>query len=179
MTTHKITYGELQNGDQIYLCGYLFTAENVRNIGPVEDSPGIIEQYGLDVIRFTGRVVDGHPANEKIKGTGYDGGTYGGRCKVAITVRRADTMTTYHTFSITVDQFVFECLTESLKGAWDVIFTGAESVHTVGRLTPRRDGIDVQPAQGVSRAELPTQAQIDRFVDQWVTESQIRRAVKS
>jgi hypothetical protein len=78
-------------------------------------------------------------------------------------------------FTITVGEFKFECLTDSLKGVWDVIFNGAESVHTVGRLTLRQDGIDLQPANGVHRAELPTQAQIDRFVDQWVMESQRRR----
>lgn len=78
-------------------------------------------------------------------------------------------------FTITVDAFTFEALTDSMKGAWDVIRNDGASLLTVGRITLRRDGIDLQPTHPQTRRLLPTQAQMNEFQNQWVAECQRRR----
>lgn len=78
MRLETTTYGKLRDGDEVCVQGYWFRARNVR-IAERGTAPR------FDVIRFEGDVVD---AEADIKGTGYDGGTYGGFAWVGIAVRR-------------------------------------------------------------------------------------------
>ena len=68
-----ITYGEIVDGDLVYVEGYLFEASNVH-VDVVAGGPAV---------RFTGRVVD---ERADIKGTGYDGGEYGGRPDIRVAI---------------------------------------------------------------------------------------------
>jgi hypothetical protein len=71
--TTSTTYGDLVNGDQVWIEGHLFV---VRNVRVVSAYMCMSEGYGpgRPVVRFEGGVVD---ASSDIAGTGYDGGTYG------------------------------------------------------------------------------------------------------
>jgi len=71
--TTTTTYGQLQNGDRVWIEGYLF---EVRNIRIVSAYMTISEGFGpgRPVVRFEGHCVE----TSNISGTGYDGGTYGG-----------------------------------------------------------------------------------------------------
>ena len=73
-TTRSTTYGQLQNGDRVWIEGYLFEVCNLRIVSAYMT---ISEGYGpgRPVVRFEGRVVD---PTASIARTGYDGGTYGG-----------------------------------------------------------------------------------------------------
>src|SRR5262245_25357850 len=73
-TTKRITtYGDLKNGDHVWIQGYLFEVVNLRIVSARMDS---IHEYGpgRPVVRFEGRVID--PKSD-IARTTYDGGTYG------------------------------------------------------------------------------------------------------
>jgi len=68
-TTVDSKYGELKNGDKIFLQGYLFEVTNIR----------LADTYNIDnpkVVRFEGRCTSDE-RNDSIRNTGYNGGTYG------------------------------------------------------------------------------------------------------
>jgi hypothetical protein len=77
----ELTYGDVQNGDRVWIQGYLFEVRNLRRY-PKASNP----TYTDDVIRFDGIVVD---RSVDIAGSGYDGGVYGGYAFVAVHVERA------------------------------------------------------------------------------------------
>lgn len=72
MHTRQVTHADLQNGDRVWVQGYLFEVVNVRT--HPETMPFGEYGPGRPVVRFEGRVVD---PTSSIFGTGYDGGTYG------------------------------------------------------------------------------------------------------
>jgi hypothetical protein len=58
------------NGDVVWIQGYEFTVEGVREYpGTLTDPP---------LCRFVGRLTD-NPRNDAIRGTAYNGGVYGWR----------------------------------------------------------------------------------------------------
>lgn len=77
-------------------------------------------------------------------------------------------------FSITVGPFTFEALTDSMKGAWDVIHTTPDGCpYTVGRLTLTANAINMEPSR--IPGPRPSQAEMDDFICQWATEARRRR----
>ncbi len=83
----QTTYGDLRNGDIVYVQGYRMRAHNVRISSRKGDKASLHSEPNTDdVIRFNGKVVDA----VDIKGTGYDNAVYGGYAFVPITVERPD-----------------------------------------------------------------------------------------
>lgn len=67
------TYGELRNGDEVYIQGYRFRVDGIRVASRAGEKTTMhAEPNRADVIRFTGIALD-----PTLKGSGYDGGTYG------------------------------------------------------------------------------------------------------
>lgn len=92
--TITTTYGALQNGDRVWISGYLFEVTNIRIASRKGDRATMHSEPNTDdVIRFEGRCVD---AASSIAGTGYDGGTYGGYafvpCRIEVAPRPARTV---------------------------------------------------------------------------------------
>lgn len=82
----RTTYGDLKNGDTVFVQGHRFIVRDVRISGRKgEPGPGK-DVNADDVIRFNGDCAD---ADDSIKGTGYDGGVYGAYAFVPCTVERA------------------------------------------------------------------------------------------
>ncbi len=75
MTVKYTTYGELKNGDKIYLQGYLFQIENITFNNPAYF--GGVKDNTKSVIRFTGKCT-ADKRNDDIRHTMYNGGVYGG-----------------------------------------------------------------------------------------------------
>lgn len=72
-----ITYGELRNGDRIWVQGVLFEVQNVRVSSRQGERVTMhSEPNRVDLIRFEGAIIDDQ--GQRLKGTSYDGGTYGG-----------------------------------------------------------------------------------------------------
>lgn len=84
--TTTTTYGNLQNGDRIFIQGYLFQISGLKvyppSAGDNRDDK-TKELYGDHTVQFTGHVVD---PTSTIARTGYDGGAYGGAHKVPCTI---------------------------------------------------------------------------------------------
>lgn len=79
--TETVTYGEIRNGDRVYVQGYRFIVENVHVAARAGDRRlSWQEPLTDDVIRFTGRCAD----DCGISRTGYNGGTYGGYAFVKV-----------------------------------------------------------------------------------------------
>jgi hypothetical protein len=76
--TKNIRHDELTNGDKVWNTGYLFEINNVRQIEWTDEHGNI-----HIVTRYEGKIVD--PTSD-LKGTGYDGGTYGARGDILATV---------------------------------------------------------------------------------------------
>lgn len=72
-TCHPSHGKRLAVGDTVWNSGHEFTVEAVRYY-PDEEHPG------YEVMRYDGRCTD-RACNDSIRGTGYDGGTYGYRVK--------------------------------------------------------------------------------------------------
>lgn len=73
-TTEQVTYGALQNGDHVWIQGYLFEVRNVRVSSRKGERTAMhAEPNRDDVIRFEGHTVQ----DVDIARTGYNGGTYG------------------------------------------------------------------------------------------------------
>ena len=66
MTNKEITYGEIRNGMEVYICGHLFKVSEVKT----EEDP-------ISVVNFVGTCTDDR-CNNDIRNSGYNGGTYGG-----------------------------------------------------------------------------------------------------
>jgi len=81
-----ITYGELQNGDRIWIQGYRFTVANVRISSKASQITvgSNKEPNRADVIRFEG-IAD---PDSTIARTSYNGGTYGAYADVSCTIER-------------------------------------------------------------------------------------------
>lgn len=78
------TYGELKDGDIVTIQGYRFRIDGIRVASRAGEKTTMhSEPNRADVIRFTGIALD-----STLKGTGYDGGTYGGYADVACYVER-------------------------------------------------------------------------------------------
>ena len=73
--TKVITYGELKNGDKIYLQGKLFEVHNIR----------LVNGYNGKVIRFNGYCTPDNRNND-IRKSMYNGGTYGAYTWVTCTI---------------------------------------------------------------------------------------------
>lgn len=72
--TEYTTYGELQNGDEIYIQGYRFTVANVRISSRRGDKTSLHgEPNRADVVRF-----EATTDHDQLKHTPYNNGTYGG-----------------------------------------------------------------------------------------------------
>lgn len=74
MLTLQKTYGELVNGDNVWIEGILFQVRDIRIVSASMDRVG---EYGpgRPIVRFNGHVVD---RSSSLARTGYDGGVYGG-----------------------------------------------------------------------------------------------------
>jgi len=77
MNTQTKTYGELQNGDRVYIQGHLFQVASIVR-GKVENVPPV------EVVRFIGFLDESDP----LYNTSYNGGIYGAinelQCTVAV-----------------------------------------------------------------------------------------------
>jgi hypothetical protein len=74
------TYGQLKNGDVVYIQGYRFRVDGIRISSKAGEKTTMhSEPNRADVIRFTGIALD-----SSLIGSGYDGGTYGGYADVQI-----------------------------------------------------------------------------------------------
>ena len=83
MTT---TYGQLQNGDIVTICGYRFRVRDIRvSSRKGEKTTMHGEPNRDDVIRFNGDAVD---ADTTIYRTGYNGCVYGAYADVPVAVER-------------------------------------------------------------------------------------------
>lgn len=71
-----IRHDEIQNGDLNWRAGSLFRVTNVRTVN--------------NVVRFEGVIVENEGETDSLKGTGFDGGTYGARLDVPATIVRRD-----------------------------------------------------------------------------------------
>ena len=90
MTTNPTTYGDLNDGDEILIQGYWFKVRNLRISSRAGERTTLHgEPNRADVIiRFNGDCL----SECNIRGTGYDGGVYGGyadRKCTAIAVERS------------------------------------------------------------------------------------------
>jgi hypothetical protein len=72
-----VRYDEVKDGDRVWVQGYRFTARNVRVL-PAYNDPGVL------VVRFEGRC----DPTADIANTSYNGGTYGGRVDLKVTIER-------------------------------------------------------------------------------------------
>jgi hypothetical protein len=76
------TYGDLQNGDIVWICGYRFRVEDIRISSRRGEKTTMHGDPNTDdVIRFKGVCVD----RCSISSTGYNGGIYGGYAFVPVT----------------------------------------------------------------------------------------------
>jgi hypothetical protein len=82
MATKRITYGELENGMQVWLQGVLFTATEVEKRPTVPGMHETLRPEDHTRVTFKGIVVN----DKSLKNTPYDGGTYGGYSWVLITI---------------------------------------------------------------------------------------------
>ena len=76
MAVKYTTYGKLRNGSKIYIQGYLFKVTNLRRTKTPKGT----------VIRFKG-VCTADERNDSIRGTMYNGGTYGAYDWVRATIQ--------------------------------------------------------------------------------------------
>ena len=76
-TTKRITYGELKNGMQIYICGHIFTVSKLETEKFDHDTLGNLREEPISVVRFTGTCTD-DKHNDGIRNSIYNNGTYGG-----------------------------------------------------------------------------------------------------
>ena len=76
MATKNIRHDELKNGDVNWREGVRFEVQNLR-IEPLYSTGD-----GPMIVRFEGRILE----PKSLRGSGYDGGTYGARADVPATV---------------------------------------------------------------------------------------------
>lgn len=78
--TRTITHGDLRDGMQVYVCGYLFTVQNVRHYVPSFEPQG-----DRRVTRYEGTTTD-----PRLTSTSYSGGTYGAWSDLPCVIRVDD-----------------------------------------------------------------------------------------
>ena len=74
-----VPYGDLRNGDIIWIAGYAMVVGNIRSYPQTDNSP--------DIIRFNGTMVD---PDTDVTHTGYDGGTYGAHAEIIASIVNRD-----------------------------------------------------------------------------------------
>ena len=73
----RITYGDLKNGMEVFLCGHIFTVSKLETGTTDHDASGNLQKDPVAVVRFTGTCTN-DKRNDSIRNTTYDGGRYGG-----------------------------------------------------------------------------------------------------
>lgn len=87
-------HGDLQNGDVVNVQGFHFRVTNLRIHADQNYNTMGHESYGTRLVRYTGVCTDA-PVNDRIRGTGYDGGTYGALENVPVGIIETTTPASY------------------------------------------------------------------------------------